>query len=198
MGKRLDQILVVDVEATCWDSAPPEGQASEIIEIGVCVLDVPSGASVRKHSILVRPEVSTVSRFCTQLTTLTPDQVQDGVTFDHACAVLRREYAGRHRVWASYGDYDRRQFEKQCRERAIQYPFGPTHINVKNLFALTYGLPREIGLKRALVLAGLALEGVHHRGVDDAWNTAQLLAMLLLRARHGHQQGGNGRHTAQD
>jgi inhibitor of KinA sporulation pathway (predicted exonuclease) len=40
IAKRLDQILVVDVESTCWAGAPPTGQISEIIEIGVCPVDV--------------------------------------------------------------------------------------------------------------------------------------------------------------
>ena len=39
MAKRLDQILVIDVESTCWAGAQPEGQVSEIIEIGVCPVD---------------------------------------------------------------------------------------------------------------------------------------------------------------
>ena len=34
VAKRLDQIVVIDVEATCWEGDPPAGQASEIIEEG--------------------------------------------------------------------------------------------------------------------------------------------------------------------
>ena len=30
-------------------------------------------------------------------------------------------------------------------------------------------------------LAGVPVEGTHHRGVDDAWNAAGLLASLLVR-----------------
>ena len=40
MARKLDRILVVDVEATCWEGDPPPGQISEILEIGLCVLDV--------------------------------------------------------------------------------------------------------------------------------------------------------------
>ncbi len=36
---------VVDVEATCWSDAVPEGQTSEIPEIGLCVIDMVSHAS---------------------------------------------------------------------------------------------------------------------------------------------------------
>ena len=44
--KKLDCILVVDLEATCWVGGPPEGQESEIIEIGLCVLHVSSGLAI--------------------------------------------------------------------------------------------------------------------------------------------------------
>jgi inhibitor of KinA sporulation pathway (predicted exonuclease) len=61
MARRLDRILVVDVEATCWEGDPPPGQISEIIEIGLCVLDVTTLARVEQRDILVRPGCSTVS-----------------------------------------------------------------------------------------------------------------------------------------
>jgi len=63
MAKKLDQILVIDVEATCWETEPPEDQESEIIEIGICPLDVAAGDRLEKQSILVKPEKSTVSAF---------------------------------------------------------------------------------------------------------------------------------------
>ncbi|MBN1201081.1 MAG: exonuclease domain-containing protein [Anaerolineae bacterium] len=183
MGKKLERVLVIDVESTCWEGDPPDGQEGEIIEIGICVLDVASGDRLAKDSILVKPERSLVSPFCTQLTTLTQDRVAQGVSFERACGILKRKYRARHCVWASYGNYDRCQFERQCHARGIEYPFGPSHINVKNLFAVVFGLPREVGMVRALHMLSLPVEGVHHRGVDDAWNTGLLLSRLLLASR---------------
>ncbi len=179
MAKLLDQILVVDIESTCWEGDIPPTEESEIIEIGICVLDLPSQKRIEKRSILVRPEYSKVSPFCTKLTTLTQEQVDSGVTFREACRILRKEYNSKKRTWASYGDYDRRKFERQCIDRKMGYPFGPTHINVKNLFALKYGFQREPGMAQALQEASLPLEGVHHRGGDDAWNIACLLQKIL-------------------
>jgi inhibitor of KinA sporulation pathway (predicted exonuclease) len=179
MAKVLDQILVVDVESTCWEGSPPEGETSEIIEIGVATIDVRTGARVARESLLVRPQRSRVSAFCTALTTLTQEQVDAGIPFSDACALLRRQYASKDRTWATYGDYDRRQFERQCQDLHVPYPFGPTHLNVKNLFALVQRLPREAGMAEALALQHLPLEGVHHRGGDDAWNIAAILSALL-------------------
>lgn len=184
MTRKLDQILVVDVEATCWSGAPPDGEASEIIQIGICTLDVLTGERLKKRSILVKPEQSKVSEFCTQLTGLTKKQVnKNGITFAKACAVLEREFVSRKRIWASYGDYDRTIFQRQCGARGVEYPFSAGHINVKSLFALFYALPYEVGMTRALEILGRELEGTQHRGDDDAWNIAGIFAALLLRQR---------------
>ncbi|NIM12915.1 MAG: DNA polymerase III [Candidatus Aminicenantes bacterium] len=183
MAKKLDQIIVVDVEATCWEGEPPEGQDSEIIEIGICPIDVATAEPLEKRSILVKPEKSTVSDFCTTLTTLTQDDVEKGIAFKEACRILKKEYRTKHRAWASYGDYDRRQFERQCLSWNISYPFGATHINVKNLFAIAWKLPREVGMAEALKTLDLPLEGIHHRGEDDAWNIARILSELVVKMR---------------
>src|SRR5215212_3762670 len=129
MAKRLDQILVIDIESTCWEGAPPEGQANDIIEIGLCPLDVATGERLEKVSILVRPERSTVSRYCTELTTLTQEQVAVGIAFHEACSRLKSEFQSKDRLWASFGDYDRQQFERQCLAMNIPYPFGSGHLN---------------------------------------------------------------------
>jgi inhibitor of KinA sporulation pathway (predicted exonuclease) len=180
VARKLDLILVIDVEATCWSGMPPEGQESEIIEIGICPLDVASGERLEKRSLIVRPEHSKVSEFCTQLTSLTQKQVKKGMAFADACALLEREYGSKKRIWASYGDYDRTIFQRQCDTRGVNYPFSSTHLNVKSLFGIMNALPYEIGMARALAMGGLELEGRHHRGEDDAWNVARLLSNLLL------------------
>lgn len=181
MARLLDQIIVIDIECTCWQDNPPPGQESEIIEVGICTLDVASGERRQKRRTLVRPTRSTVSEFCTQLTTLTQAQVETGVSFSRVCSLLQDEYRASERVWASYGDYDRNQFQRQCYTSGIVYPFGASHINIKTLFALTHKLRYEVGLPQALEMLDLPLEGAHHRGGDDAWNAAAILSRLLNR-----------------
>lgn len=186
---RFDSVLVVDLEATCWEPRPSSWGLSsdklrtweyqnEIIEIGLCELNFDKGV-VSKESILVRPQYSKVSEFCTKLTTLTQKDVDAGITFSQACEHLQKKYDSRNRIWVSYGDYDRKQFEKECRSKSVDYPFGPRHHNIKNLFALTYRLSEEVGMPEALELLGLKLEGTHHRGIDDAVNIAKIAQVVL-------------------
>ena len=183
MARLLDQILILDIESTCWEKQPPPHEQSEIIEIGLCMLDLHTLERSGKRSILVRPTVSRVSPFCTELTTLTQADVDKGIPFERACDILRDEYASRDRAWASFGDYDRRQFERQCRDRRIPYPFGNTHHNIKSLCAILMGQRREIGMAGILDELRIPLEGTHHRGHDDAWNIAAIFAALLRRFR---------------
>ena len=64
MAKQLDKIVVVDVESTCWEGKTPEGQVSEIIEIGICLLDVHTFEISDNRGILIQPQHSEVSDFC--------------------------------------------------------------------------------------------------------------------------------------
>jgi inhibitor of KinA sporulation pathway (predicted exonuclease) len=190
MAKLLDQILVVDLESTCWDGPPPEGQVSEIIEIGVVTLDVATLQRDQKQSILIKPTKSEISTFCTQLTTLTPEHFKSAGTLADATKILKKQFQSQDRLWASWGDYDRRQFERVCKEFSVGYPFGISHLNVKTLFAIAHGLDQEIGVDMAYDRLGLKMEGTHHRGADDAWNIAGLLAGLLspMRAPAANRQ----------
>jgi inhibitor of KinA sporulation pathway (predicted exonuclease) len=191
MARLLDAVVVIDLEATCWEGDPPQGEQPEIIEIGLCTVAVASGERMAREGILVRPQHSTVSPYCTRLTTLTQEQVDGGILFAEACARLRKEYQTKERVWASYGDYDRRQFERQCQEQGVAYPFGPGHLNVKTLYALMHALHREVGMDEALRLLDLPLEGTHHRAGDDAWNIGLILSRLLHR-QSAIKEGADG------
>ncbi|MFK4101990.1 exonuclease domain-containing protein [Streptomyces sp. NPDC019531] len=172
---------VVDVEATCWPGSPPPGSVSEIIEIGLTVVDLTTAERIARHRVLVRPARSEVSDFCTELTGLTQEEVDGGLPFGEACRMLAAEHASGARPWASWGDYDRHQFTRQCGATRTPYPFGRRHTNAKAVFTEAHGLRKRPGMAQALEIAGLPLEGRHHRGEDDAWNIAALVLHLAGR-----------------
>lgn len=182
---------VVDVEATCWEGDPPPGQVSEIIEIGLAVVDLAAGQRVGRHRILVRPERSAVSAFCTRLTGLTQAEVDTGVSFSAACQALAADHQSLSRPWASWGDYDRRQFARQCQATGAAYPFGARHVNAKVAFTRAHDLRARPGMAGALRIAGLPLEGRHHRGEDDAWNIAALVVHLNAAGQWPPQRSGS-------
>lgn len=180
-----DAVVVIDIEATCWQGGGvPQGQRNEIIEIGACLVDVETGTVSAPTSFLVKPVVSTLDPFCTELTSITPQMLEaDGLTFDEACARLVEQYRTPERLWGSWGNYDRNLFISQCAQAEVPYPFGKAHVNLKKVF-MRFASPRQsMGMKEALAHLEIPLVGTHHRGGDDAYNTGQILSVLL--ARHG-------------
>ena len=178
---KLDKIVVVDLEATCWmpRESQPQGMRSDIIEIGACFLDCQTGKVSQKTSYIVKPANSNISEFCTELTTLTQEQVNKGIPYGDACNKLAKEFGTRNRVWASWGDYDRKHVDRDCNFYAAKYPFGSRHINAKTLFSLVNGLKKELGLRRALEYYDMEFKGTQHRGHDDAFNIAKVLWKTL-------------------
>lgn len=178
--KTTDKIIIIDLEATCWQSAVPKGQENEIIEIGLAVLDTETGKISKNQGILIKPQRSIVSPFCTELTTITQDLLdKNGVLFEEAINLLIDEYNPDLYTWASYGQYDLNMLQKQCKSFGVSYPMADEHINVKVHFAEKFGLVKPTGMNGALALLNIPLEGTHHRGIDDAKNIAKILDWCL-------------------
>jgi len=174
---KLDTLLIIDIEATCWEAGKkPPGMQSEIIEVGICTFDLRTWQPKEKFQIVVTPLMSEVSKFCTSLTSWTQKKLEaQGVPLHTAVQILQTEFASNKRVWASWGDYDRWMFEADCRRKGLSYPFNRKHINLKTIYAIHNSLPREVGMSTALTFSMLKLEGTHHIGMDDAWNIGRIL-----------------------
>ena len=179
MSKKKDIINIIDIEATCWeDKVAPKDQFSEIIEIGICEVNLSDFSQISKESILIKPIHSEISEFCTHLTTITSDMIEkDGITFPEACSILYKKYDSHNRIWASWGDYDRLMFEEECKYYNIRYPFR-SHINLKPVFSIFFNT-KEMGMQKALDYLKLPLIGTHHRGLDDASNIASILEVMM-------------------
>ena len=136
-SRKLDRIIFLDLEATCWNNPQERGeQPSEIIEIGACMLNVQTGEVDRKTSYLVRPKFSTISKYCTELTSITPELIKsEGIPFTDAVNKLKKEFGPATRTWASWGYYDKAELESECQRHGIPYPMGRNHINANNLYA---------------------------------------------------------------
>lgn len=177
------EILVIDLESTCWEGSPPEGEVPDITEIGVAVLDVRTLEIARSESILVRPTRSEVSEFCTKLTGHTTEELHEhGRSLPEAFERLVDGFKSRARPWASWGAYDRKMIEKTAADFKLTSPVTRQHINVKTLFALVHGLA-EVPMDVALNWLRWPLEGRHHNGRDDAVNIARMLSKMLGDAR---------------
>ena len=150
----LSRILVIDLEATCWQGTPPPGEESEVIEIGNAVLHVGDLRVEPGPEILVQPIRSSVSLFCRELTSLTQEMLQErGLTFPRAIEALEEAHGKlRATVWASYGGYDRKMLLAECERFGLDFPLSDTEATPN---------------------------GRHHRGGDDALEIARMLGRAM-------------------
>lgn len=180
MSEKREHMLVVDLESTCWRGHPPVGMMHEIIEIGLVVLDNETKQVIQKDSLIIKPEYSEISPFCTELTTLTQEFVESqGISFREACEILKEKYRSHKRIWGSWGNYDKNQMNKDCRNKGVKYPFSDLHYNLKPLFSFAMGIDRELGLENAMKHMNIPFEGTQHRGVDDAYNVGLLVEKMF-------------------
>jgi len=175
-------ILVVDLEATCAnDGSIPPG-AMEIIEIGA-VWARPEGVVVDRFQSFVRPlDRPALTPFCMDLTGIRQADIDAAPAFPVAAHLLR-EFADRRReagsVWASWGDYDRKQFARDCARHGAEDPLQLPHENARRIFTLRQHIGTDVSLAMACELAKITLEGSYHRALDDAINTARLLPWIF-------------------
>ena len=173
----MEQFLCIDLEATCWGRNEKQGRM-EIIEIGAVLYRVGQGVVAERQQFVRPRERPVLSEFCKTLTGITQEQVDAAPLYPQALeAVL--EFAGPEPLFCSWGDFDRRQFEKDGSLHAVDYPF-PLHLNLKRLYGKRTG-QGLIALDAAVKACGLDFHGRHHSGVDDARNVAHVLDWMIRR-----------------
>jgi inhibitor of KinA sporulation pathway (predicted exonuclease) len=173
----------VDLETTCTNTHAEQFQ-NEIIEIGLSIVDVKNYRVERNLSIMVKPQRSQVTEFCTQLTGIKPEDVADGLTLPEAAEVLLKEYDTLSYVWSSWGDFDRYMMNRECTHYKCRIPFNRQHLNLKALYGLNNFTGNLMGLGSAVKHSGMKFLGQQHRGVDDARTAAQIFINLQLGQRN--------------
>ncbi|QKE63154.1 3'-5' exoribonuclease [Aquipseudomonas campi] len=174
--------LVIDLEATTEEGGWPV-EDMEIIEIGASLVAV-DGHELDHFQRFVRPlRRPCLTSFCRELTHISQANVDSAATLTTLWPQFERWLAphlGNLAGWASWGDYDRRQFELEWQRHDLRSSLRPLpHTNLKQRFAEARKLKRAVGLHTALQLAGLAFQGQQHRALEDARNTARLLPLIF-------------------
>jgi inhibitor of KinA sporulation pathway (predicted exonuclease) len=185
MFREKEKILCVDVEMTCWESgAPPEGQRAEIIQIGYCLLNTATLEVEDKNALYVKPRFSEVSKFCTELTGITPKQAKSGMLLSSACKNLIRKSGSRRYAWAGWGD-ERESFLEEANQGEIEYPFNEQFLDISAMATLLLDMPIRMSLDKAIAAFDMKFIGRRHDGADDAYNQARILAKIMKCTRSG-------------
>lgn len=176
--------LVLDLEATCCDKQATIKQSEmEIIEIGAVMVEAKNLTIIDEFQSFIKPiRHPILTEFCKSLTSIAQAQVDLSPTYPEAIALLKKWLSGySNGVFGSWGDFDRKQFQQDSNFHKVPFPIAHPHVNLKQLFTQKQGLRKRYGMAKALQIAGLPLEGTHHRGIDDARNIAKLLPYILER-----------------
>lgn len=166
--------IVFDLEATCWEGAD-KGQ-NEIIEIGAVKIN-DKKRIVSEFERFVKPlKHPILSDFCKNLTSITQEHVNSAFYFDRVAEEFKAwiGHGKEEYILCSWGLYDKKQFESDCKLFGLDAGWVKHHVNLKQQHGQIRKLRRAIGMKNALQLEGISLEGTHHRGIDDARNIAKI------------------------
>jgi inhibitor of KinA sporulation pathway (predicted exonuclease) len=178
----MPQWLVIDLEATTEEGGWPLAEM-EIIEIGASLVDA-NGHEVDHFQRFIKPlRRPLLTPFCRELTHITQANIDTAAPMSQVWSQFERWLQAHQRQltgWASWGNYDRRHLQQEWQAHQLESCLAQLpHINLKQAFAQARQLPRQVGLKMALQLAGLSFQGQQHRALSDARNTARLLPLSL-------------------
>jgi inhibitor of KinA sporulation pathway (predicted exonuclease) len=173
--------IIFDLEATCWEKS--NGKVSEIIEIGAVKL-ASNLEVISLFSEFVKPTINPLlSEFCKNLTSITQSDVDYASPFEEVMRefekwiVLENNSA---RLF-SWGHYDKKQILQECSVKGYKgsiISLLNEHCSLKHRFAEIKGI-KLCGMSYALKSLGIELEGIHHRGIDDAKNITKIFKAVF-------------------
>lgn len=172
--------VIVDLEATCW-MRRAEPQRIEIIEIGAVLLAGNTGPIEREFDSFVRPiNEPTLSAFCMGLTGIQQQEIDKAEDFSKVFPKFLNWLGPEPCRLCSWSVFDFKQFKTDCVRHGSTFPPQlSNHLNLKLEFARLEGVP-PCGMKRALALSELSVEGKLHRALDDARNISRLALKKIL------------------
>ncbi|PKH28178.1 exonuclease [Pseudomonas sp. 43NM1] len=152
-----------------------------VIAARLVVIDLETLEIVDEFQRFVRPQINPVlTDFCIKLTSIQLADVDSARTYVEVGQELGA-FVARYpnAAWASWGDYDARQLERDAEFAACPSLLeGLPHFNARKWHAGLYdNLPKP--LKQTVESLGLVWTGTYHRGIDDARNVASIIKEML-------------------
>ena len=171
--------IVFDLEATCWNGHAPT-DIQEIIEIGAVMIDE-YGEAKKEFNSFVKPKLApTLSMYCKELTNISQEQVNraenyDEVIYDFQNWIdLEEDY-----LLCSWGKFDKQMLFENGDLYGLDNQWVHLHIDMKKQYQKINRLKREIGLQWALGREEFEFEGIPHRAISDALNTAKIFVRYI-------------------
>ncbi|KAM4631947.1 ERI1 exoribonuclease 2 [Discoglossus pictus] len=195
-----DYLIIIDFESTCWKDAKHYGQ--EIIEFPAVLLNTTNGEIESEFHTYVQPQEHPVlSAFCTELTGIKQQQVDEGVPlkiclsqFSRWIQKIQKEKnifflsavpthpTSEQRMcgFVTWSDWDLGVcLLYECKRKQLRKPdILSSWIDLRLTYKLFYNrIPK--GLNGALQDLGIEFAGREHSGLDDSRNTAKLAWRMI-------------------
>lgn len=166
------KFIIFDLEATCWEQY--DKSDNETIEIGAIKINMDREIEDEFVQFVKPIRFPKLSEFCKNLTTIDQEDIDNAPHFYEAKTRFLNWINSDQYLLCSWGFYDKKQFESDCKIHSINSNWCKNHISLKHQYGKFKNLKRAVGMKRALENEGMKIEGTHHRGIDDAKNIAKI------------------------
>ena len=175
-------IMVVDFEATCGPGVSKTD--AEIIEVGAIlysfqedVIDVTEAPTFHRY---IKPQiVPTLTKFCTRLTGITQEQVDNGLPFEDMLLQWDK-FLAKHGcipdkiLFASWTDFDIKQLRREVTRSTIHLEF-PHSIDLQKAYKVHQKNGSIKSVTKALAEQNMEFVGREHSALHDAQNTSLLI-----------------------
>lgn len=157
-----------------------KGQQSEIVEIGACKVDLLSKTITDDIQIYTLPERNYISKSTRKFIHMSVEDMKRAIPFkegiERFCEWLPADY-----YLCSWGKDDRFHLINQCVRNQLDLSWFRNYNDIQRSIGrlLEPENKNQVGLQRALELAGMKQRGNAHRGIDDAINTARLFIRYM-------------------
>lgn len=153
----------------------------EIIEIGAVKLDENCNR-IDTFSLLVKPECSTLTHHCAEITGISYNELKNAPSFEEAFALFEDWIGDEDYKIYTWSNNDKIQLKKECHIKNLEKKFSRIlnrhWTDLQKLFIRFSGIKQCMNLEKALNSLDLKIEGKLHRAVDDAINTSSIFSVM--------------------
>jgi inhibitor of KinA sporulation pathway (predicted exonuclease) len=172
-------INIIDLELTCWEDKAYQREHSEIIEVGICQVDLINKKIIKQKNWLVKPKNSSVSDFCENLTGISQKMVDEGTTLQKVSKEIRRNFAPSKYAIGCWGVGDVSKLREECLSLNAIDPFERSvEYNLSQLYAFFNNISGKFSLEEAINRENVILKD-QHRALPDAIATAEVFLSMI-------------------
>lgn len=179
-----NKVLVLDSELTCFESTEEKcGIPAEIIQFGMAIINLDTLDIDKTGAYYVSNERVKISKFCTQLTGITPKMVdKQGMQLGHVAELLRERWGVSSKktqvvTWGCESQWMKPDFDI----KRVDYPFRENMLDLAGYFKFGKAFQSGMRLMDVAQEYGVEVEKPIHDAKNDAITTARLLIAMIKR-----------------